>query len=123
MHPVGDESAGESLEEPIELQSGYELSGSEDEARQPDEEMSDAEVNRWLDELDNEDHGGVGHGDAEGEPEDSEEPERSTARRPEDMEDVGHLVGEKFAIFVCDMNDEMVGLWSLCCMPRYCDLS
>ena len=48
MHPVGDESGGESLEEPIELESGEELPSHED-------VEEDGEFERWLDDIDNED--------------------------------------------------------------------
>ena len=78
---MGDESGGESLEEPLEMQSGEELSDS-------DIESEDFEnTNRWLDDLGDEklDYApDEGEDDGQG---DSEEPEESTAKRPRLQDD------------------------------------
>ena len=55
---MGGESGGESLEDPIELQSGEELSESDREEF--------ARANRWLDEIDNEDLEEAADEDGEG---------------------------------------------------------
>ena len=82
MQPVGDESGGESLEEPIELQSGAELSGS-------DVGSEDFEnTNRWLDDLGDDELDDAPEEGQSGEPEDSEDQDGETrAKRPRLMED------------------------------------
>ena len=72
---MGEESGGESLEDPIELQSGEELSELDREEF--------ARANRWLDEMDNENSDEAAGEDDEGDEQaDQEEPEESTAKRP-----------------------------------------
>ena len=71
---MGDESGGESLEEPIELESGEELS--------TDHESED--FNRWLDDLDREDlsrEAEDGMDDDGGHQGDDQEPEEGAAKR------------------------------------------